>query len=108
MPPLDQAGALLSSPIAAGYGSVTNHRGELKQQAVASGLNNSSAVRRHQRISNSTMFPQNASGADFIDAHKPRIAGDIGGQYRRQSAFDPTWLLLHHGARKPLRAIVVL
>jgi hypothetical protein len=29
-----------------------------------------------------------------------RIACDVSGQYRRQSAFDPIWPLLHHGARK--------
>ena len=44
----------------------------------------------------------------FVIVHKARIASHVGGQYRRQPAVDPAWPLLHHGARNPLRAMVVL
>jgi hypothetical protein len=32
----------------------------------------------------------------FIIVHERRIAGHVGGHYRRQSASDPVWLPLHH------------
>src|ERR1700730_167389 len=35
----------------------------------------------------------------FAMVHEPRIAGHVGGQYRRQSAFDPDWRFLHHGSQ---------
>ena len=52
--------------------------------------------------------PTAGVGRLFVDVHEPRIASHVGGQYRRQSAVDPAWPLLHHGARNPLRAMVVL
>jgi hypothetical protein len=33
----------------------------------------------------------------FVAMHEPRITSHIGSQYRRQSALDPDWPLLHHG-----------
>ena len=35
------------------------------------------------------VFAEDASGADLVEPHQPRITGDVGGQYRRQPAFDP-------------------
>src|SRR6266478_1685055 len=32
----------------------------------------------------------------FVAMHKPRIASDVSGQYRRQPPLDPDWPLLHH------------
>jgi hypothetical protein len=38
--------------------------------------------------------------------HKPRIASDVSGQYRRQPALDPDWPLLHHGPQSNLSHIL--
>ena len=54
------------------------------------------------------VFAEGAGRAHLVEAHKARIARHVGGQYRRQSADDPARPLLHHGARKSLRAMVVL
>jgi hypothetical protein len=40
----------------------------------------------------------------LVIVHETRITGDIGGQYRRQSAFDPHWGLLRHGTQIPRKA----
>src|SRR5260370_19842405 len=32
----------------------------------------------------------------FVAIHKPRIASDVSGQYRRHPPLDPDWPLLHH------------
>ena len=85
-----------------------DHRGKLKQHAVPRGLHEPPTVLRHESIGDRAVFAEGAGGADLVEAHEPRVACDVSGDYRRQSASDPTWLLLHHGARNPLRAMVVL
>src|SRR5260370_302357 len=42
----------------------------------------------------------------FVLVHKPRIASDVSGQYRRQPALDPDWPLLHHGPQSNLQHMV--
>jgi len=37
--------------------------------------------------------------------HEPRIASDVGNQFRRQSALDPDWLPFNHGCN-PTTAIL--
>src|SRR6185503_19631825 len=41
----------------------------------------------------------------FMIVHEPRIASDVGNQYRRQSALDPDWLPFNHGCN-PTTAIL--
>ena len=51
---------------------------------------------RDERINDGAVLAQNAGGARLVEPHEPRIADDVGGQDRRQPAFNPTWLLLRH------------
>ena len=41
----------------------------------------------HQRIGHNAVLAKCAGGADLIEAHQPRIPGDISRQYRRQAPF---------------------
>ena len=76
-----------------------DHRGKLNQHTVAGGLDDTPTVFRYQRIGYSAVFAQDAGGADLVEPHQSRITGHVGGQYRRQSASDPSWRLLLHGTQ---------
>jgi hypothetical protein len=54
-------------------------------------------VFRHKGVGHLAVFAECAGGADLIEAHEPRVARHVSGNYGRQSASDPTWLLLLHG-----------
>ena len=64
---------------------------ETQQYAVAGGLDDAPAMLRDQRIGDGAVFAQDAGGAGLVEPHKSRITGHVGGQYRRQSASDPSW-----------------
>ena len=63
-------------------------------------------MRRYQRIGDGAVLAQSAGGARLVEPHKPGIASHVGGQYRRQPAFDPTLPLAHHGVQTPLDGIL--
>jgi hypothetical protein len=52
------------------------------------------AVVGNERISRGAMVAQCSCGARFVEPHQAAIAGDIGGQDRRQTA--PSWSFLRH------------
>jgi len=72
-------------------------REELDQQAISSRLDDATGVPRHQSVDDDAVLAQNASGARFVKPHQPRISHDVGGQYRRQPAFDPAGPFFSHG-----------
>ncbi len=78
-----------------------DHRGKLDQHAVARGLDDAATMLRHQRVRHDAALAQRAGGARLVEPHQARIAGHVGGQYRRQPALDPIRPLPRHGA-KPL------
>ena len=77
-------------------------RGKLEQHAVPPGLHEATPVFRHEGVGNLAVFAECAGGADLIEAHKPRVTSHVSGDYGRQSASDPTWLLLFHTNHAPL------
>jgi hypothetical protein len=74
-----------------------DHRGKLKEHAVPRGLHEPTAVFCHEGVSNLAMFAECAGRADLVEAHEPRVARHVSRDYGRQSASDPSWLLLLHG-----------
>jgi hypothetical protein len=78
------------------------------QEAIARVLDDAAAVNRDRRLySVRQKLSQTGVRRLFVIVHQTRVARDIGGQYRRQPAFNPTWLLLHHGTQIPSRASIV-
>jgi hypothetical protein len=73
-----------------------DHRGKFKQQAVSRGFDDPTAMLGRESIDYSAVFTEGMGGADLVEAHEPRKASHVGGQYRRQPASDSHWLLLHH------------
>jgi hypothetical protein len=53
----------------------------------------------HEGVANLAVFTECAGGTYLIEAHEPRITGDISSHYRRQSASDPAWMRLSHNQR---------
>src|SRR5262249_27738987 len=71
---------------------------KLCQEPVAGVLDNAAAVFGNCR-GDSVGHERRQFGMRslFVIVHEPRVASDVGGQYRRQPALDPDWPLLHHG-----------
>src|SRR6267142_1018010 len=70
---------------------------KLSQEPVASVVDNAASVLRDCRLDNVRQERgQTCMRSLLVVVHKPRIASHIGGQYRRQPAPDPNWLLLNH------------
>ena len=73
---------------------------KLRQEPVAGVLDDAAAVfgncGRHSVRQERGQFGMRSL---FVIVHEPRVASHVGGQYRRQPALDPDWLLLHHGAQ---------
>src|SRR5215471_10223232 len=70
-----------------------DHRSELDQHAVASGLEDASTVLVDQRIDQFTpMALENGERLFLVRAHQPRIFDDIGAEDRRQ---PPLYAFLH-------------
>src|SRR6516162_3438573 len=72
----------------------TAHRiddaGELGKEAVAGSLDDATAMLGDFGVAEFTAnCTQGREGALFVPTHQPRIARDIGSQYRRQPALDP-------------------
>jgi hypothetical protein len=44
---------------------------------------------------------ERAGGANLVEAHEPRVAGNVGCHYGRQPASDPNWLFLLHRRAAP-------
>jgi hypothetical protein len=84
-----------------------DHRGKLKQHAVPRGLDDATAVFCHESIGDLAVFAERAGGADLVEAHEPRVARHVSGDYCRQPASDPNWLLLLHGSERPSRDILL-
>jgi hypothetical protein len=78
-----------------------DHRGKLKQHAVPGGLYEPTAVFSHESVGDLAVFAERARGADLVEAHEPREARYVSGDYGGQPAFDTTWLLLLHGQAAP-------
>jgi hypothetical protein len=71
---------------------------KFRQEPVASVLHDVAAVFRNRGLD--TVREERCQfgvSSLFVIVHKPRITSHVGGQYRRQSPFDPDWPLLHHG-----------
>ena len=85
-----------------------DYRWKFEQYTVARGLDDPATMLCHERIGKDAVFTQDTGGADLVDAHQTRIASDVGGQYRRQSAVDPDLVALAPWRTQPLRAMVVL
>src|SRR5262249_61399707 len=51
----------------------------------------------HESFSNSEVLEERTHAANLVEPHEPRVPGYVGGDYRRQPASDPSWLLLLHG-----------
>jgi hypothetical protein len=49
-----------------------DHRGKLKQNAIARGLDDTPAMFRHHCVSYNAVFSQDAGGACFVQTHQPR------------------------------------
>ena len=81
-------------------------RGELDQHAVARCLDDAAAMLRHQRVAHNAVLAERARGPGLVEPHEPAVAGHVGGQYRRQPAFDPTRPLSSHGVQSPLEAML--
>ena len=71
---------------------------KLRQEAIAGVLHDAAAVFSDCRV-DSLRQKRGQFGVCgfFVMVHEPRIASHVGGQYRRQPAFDSDWPLLHHG-----------
>jgi hypothetical protein len=71
-----------------------NDRGELDQDAIASGLEDASAMLGDQRIDQFTPIAfEGGQGSLFVGPHQPRISGDIGAEDRGQ---PPLYRFLSH------------
>jgi hypothetical protein len=73
-----------------------DHRVKFKQQAVSRSFDDSTGMPGHESIDCSAVITEGTGGADLVEAHEPRKASHVGGQYCRQPASDPLWRLLHH------------
>ena len=58
-----------------------DHRGKLEQHAVTCGLDEASPVFCHEGVGNLAVFAECAGGADLVDAHEPRVARHVSGDY---------------------------
>jgi hypothetical protein len=78
-----------------GRGDGVHGAGELDEDAVAGELDDATAIRRECGIDD--LLAQGldrAQRADFVRAHEPAVAGDVGGEDSRKPSFDA---LLAHG-----------
>jgi hypothetical protein len=71
--------------------------------AVSSGLHEATTVFRHEGVGNLAVLTERAGGADLIEAHEPRVACHVSGDYGRQPAYDPAWMCLSHGTQSRSR-----
>jgi hypothetical protein len=60
-----------------------DHRGKLEQPAVSRGLHEATAMPCHERIGDLAVFSECVGGADLVEAHEPRVAGNVSRDYRR-------------------------
>jgi len=60
-----------------------HHGRELKQHAVACGLHETPPMLRDEGIGDLAVFAESAGGADLIEAHEPRVASHVSGDYCR-------------------------
>ena len=58
----------------------TDHRAELDQHPIASGLDDAPAMLGDERVGGGAVFAQRLRGASLVLAHQSRIARDIGGE----------------------------
>src|SRR6516165_8744022 len=83
-----------------------DHRRKFKQHAVARCLHETSAVFCHESFSCCEVFAEGAGSADLVEAHEPRVPGNVSGHDCRQPASDPAWMRFAHGTRSPSRDIM--
>ena len=77
---------------------------KFRQEPIASVLHDAPAVLRDCRIDGVRQeCGQTCVRRLFVVMHETRIAGHVGGQYRRQPAFDPSRALLYHRKQIPSR-----
>jgi len=62
-----------------------DHRGELDQDAVAGGLEHSSAMLRDARIGRDPMLMHRLRRARLVEPHQPTVADDIGREDRSET-----------------------
>jgi hypothetical protein len=82
---------------------------KLRQEPVASVLHDMAAV--FGDCGRNTVREQRCQfgvRSLFVVVHEPRITGHVGRQYRRQSALDPDWRLVHHDLQtfRPARCTI--
>src|SRR5262249_50545966 len=65
-----------------------DHRRKLKQPPVSRALHEASPVLLHERIGDLAVFSERAGRSDLVEAHEPRVARDIGCNYRCEPASD--------------------
>ena len=56
--------------------------GKLKDHAVPRGLQEATAVFRHEGVGNLAVFAERAGGADLVETHELRVTGNVSGHYR--------------------------
>jgi hypothetical protein len=59
-----------------------DYRGKLKQHAVPCGLDKTAPVLCYESVSDRAVFAQRAGGADLVEAHEPRVTGNVSRDYR--------------------------
>src|SRR5712692_1878449 len=84
-----------------------DHAGELREDCVASCVENTSAVQRDKRLEHLLVRPERAERLLLVLGHQAAVLGDVGGQDCRHPAFkarrDRTVGFVGHG-RRPLTA----
>jgi hypothetical protein len=60
-----------------------NYRGKLKQHAVSRGLHEATPVFGYESVGDRAVFAERAGGADLVEAHQPRVARHVSGDYGR-------------------------
>jgi hypothetical protein len=73
---------------------------KLRQEPVAGILHDAAAVLRNHGLDTAREERgQFGVRSLFVTVHQPRIASHVSGHYCRQPAFDPAWLVWHHGTQ---------
>jgi hypothetical protein len=62
--------------------------GEIGDDAVAGGVENAPAMRRDQPVDDDPAGLQPGERANLVVRHQPAVTGDVGGENRRELAFD--------------------
>jgi hypothetical protein len=62
--------------------------GEVSDEAIASRVEDPSAMRGDQAIDDDPVSREDAKGTDLIESHQAAVALDIRGEYCRELSFD--------------------